>query len=418
MDPAQREVGDLSVKEMKFVLKAKGVADAEVGGWTRAGWPSSWRSTCCPMTSCRCSWRGAKTWPTPAVPPGAAKEAMTEAMAGGNLSQAQMKEAAEKMQSADPEQLKRQAAMMRSMPKDQLRRMNPQFANFSDQQMEMAIQQTEQMAANPEMMKMAAEQMKNMTPEQLEEMKKMAQGMGGAGAGGMGGMMGGGGGGSGGGGAVTSGGGGGGGGRRRRRRRRSRAAQCANGSVAGDEYGPRAAEEHAGDAEEEPAMLKSMMKMVPGGDKMDEKQLIAQLEAVEKMDPATLQRMMKFGQWGKAKFDAVKPYYDRANAAVGGHLLKILVLLVLFCCYRFIAWLFFGSWLFFPLLLLLLFCAAAAASSFAATRHRSAATRLVRRIHGRRARRGGYGGSRRRGRAGSSGGGSVGGSDDAEDEFD
>ena len=171
-----------------------------------------------------------------------------------------------------------------------------------------------------------------------------------------------------------------------------------------------------------PAMLKSMMKMVPGGDKMDEKQLLDQLEAVEKMDPATLQRMMKFGQWGKAKFDAVKPYYDRANAAVGGHLLKILVLLVLFCCYRFIAWLFFGSWLFYPSpsSSSSSAAAAAAASSFGgdASSFGGDASSFGGSMDG------GLDGAAMEvgvgamGGVGSSGGGSVGGSDDAEDEFD
>ena len=67
-----------------------------------------------------------------------------------------MKSAAEKMDNMNPEDLKRQATFMKTLPKEQLKRMNPQFANMSDQQIDMAISQMEMMANNPAMMKMAA----------------------------------------------------------------------------------------------------------------------------------------------------------------------------------------------------------------------------------------------------------------------
>ena len=38
---------------------------------------------------------------------------------------------------ADPEQLKAQARMMKNMDKNTVRRMNPQFANMSDQELDM-----------------------------------------------------------------------------------------------------------------------------------------------------------------------------------------------------------------------------------------------------------------------------------------
>ena len=52
---------------------------------------------------------------------------------------------------------------------DTLRRMHPQLANMSDDQIKAAATQFEMMTSNPEMMKMATDQMKNMTPEQMRQ---------------------------------------------------------------------------------------------------------------------------------------------------------------------------------------------------------------------------------------------------------
>lgn len=91
------------------------------------------------------------------------------------------------MADMSPEQLRQQAEMMKAMDKNTLRSMNPAMANWSDAQIEMAIQQMETMAENPDMMKQISEQMKTMKPEEIEKMKEMAasggfgEGMGGAG---------------------------------------------------------------------------------------------------------------------------------------------------------------------------------------------------------------------------------------------
>ena len=107
-----------------------------------------------------------------------------------NLSPDQFKAASEQMASMRPDQFKQQASMLRSMTKDTLRKTNPMMANMTDAQIDMAIQQMESMADNPDILKMASEQMKNLSPEQFDQMRKMATGPGGLGAG-MANMMGG-----------------------------------------------------------------------------------------------------------------------------------------------------------------------------------------------------------------------------------
>jgi hypothetical protein len=92
-----------------------------------------------------------------------------------NMTSDQFKEASQKISSLTPEQLKQQAAMLKSMPIETLRKTNPQFANMSEDQIKLAIQQMETMASNPEMLKMASEQMKNMDDEQFEQVKQMFQ---------------------------------------------------------------------------------------------------------------------------------------------------------------------------------------------------------------------------------------------------
>ncbi len=74
-----------------------------------------------------------------------------------------------------PEQLKQQAEMMKSMDTATLRRMNPAMANWSDQQIQMAISQMETMANNPEMVNTMKKQMEGMKPEEIENLRKLAE---------------------------------------------------------------------------------------------------------------------------------------------------------------------------------------------------------------------------------------------------
>ena len=95
--------------------------------------------------------------------------------------QQQHHQAAEQLSNMSPEQLMQQAQMMRSMDFGTLRRMNPQMANMSDGQINMAIQQLEMMAMNPSMVQQAANQMKNMTNEEFERQKQQVMGSGNSG---------------------------------------------------------------------------------------------------------------------------------------------------------------------------------------------------------------------------------------------
>jgi hypothetical protein len=65
-----------------------------------------------------------------------------------NFSEQEWKAAQSQMADADPEQLKAQARMMKNMDKNTVRRMNPQFANMSDQELDMMATQMEMMASN------------------------------------------------------------------------------------------------------------------------------------------------------------------------------------------------------------------------------------------------------------------------------
>jgi hypothetical protein len=87
-----------------------------------------------------------------------------------------MRSQADQLTQLSPDQLRQQARMMRSMPPDQIRRMNPQLAGMSDAQIHAAAAQMEQMADNPELVKMAADQVKNMSPEELQRVQQQQVG--------------------------------------------------------------------------------------------------------------------------------------------------------------------------------------------------------------------------------------------------
>ncbi|KAL3773683.1 hypothetical protein ACHAWO_010122 [Cyclotella atomus] len=87
-----------------------------------------------------------------------------------NMSSDQFKEASQKI-SRDTRQLKQQAAMLKSMPIDTLRRTNPQFANMSEDQIKLAIQQMETMASIPKCSKWPLNKIKNMDDAQFQQIK-------------------------------------------------------------------------------------------------------------------------------------------------------------------------------------------------------------------------------------------------------
>ena len=94
----------------------------------------------------------------------------------------QIQNQANQLKNISPDQLKQQAQMMRSMDPSMIRRMNPQMANFTDAQIQMAATQMEQMANNPQMVQGMVNQMSNMDDSQLDNMGDQF-GAGGAGAG-------------------------------------------------------------------------------------------------------------------------------------------------------------------------------------------------------------------------------------------
>lgn len=87
----------------------------------------------------------------------------------------QAAQAADQLSKMSPDQMRQQAHMMRSMDKNHIRRMNPQFANMSDAQINQVADQMEMMANNPAMMEMATNQMKNMDEAELQRMQAQAR---------------------------------------------------------------------------------------------------------------------------------------------------------------------------------------------------------------------------------------------------
>jgi hypothetical protein len=96
----------------------------------------------------------------------------------------QLRQGAERMASMSPDDLRKQATTMRAMGPAAMRAMNPQMANMSDTQIEMAIAQMEAVANDPNQLKMAAEQMKNMSEGELNRALEQQTAMMGGGAGG------------------------------------------------------------------------------------------------------------------------------------------------------------------------------------------------------------------------------------------
>mmetsp|Transcript_3355 Transcript_3355/g.4675 ORF Transcript_3355/g.4675 Transcript_3355/m.4675 type:complete len:473 (+) Transcript_3355:133-1551(+) len=87
----------------------------------------------------------------------------------------QLRQYQQQMTNMDPASFAAQASAMRGMDKATLRRMNPQFATMTDQQIDFAINQVEMMSKNPAMFEMAKNQLKQLSPEQLQQQAQAAQ---------------------------------------------------------------------------------------------------------------------------------------------------------------------------------------------------------------------------------------------------
>jgi len=115
-------------------------------------------------------------------PPSITTATTTTAAAAQAINSDQLRQGAERMASMSPDDLRKQATTMRAMGPAAMRAMNPQMANMTDAQIEMAIAQMEAVANDPNQLKMAAEQMKNMSESELTRaLEQQTAMMGGAG---------------------------------------------------------------------------------------------------------------------------------------------------------------------------------------------------------------------------------------------
>ena len=161
-----RDIDTLSIKELTYVLKQKDPNNL-VAGMDKSELKEMVQDQATPTEIAELLAHQHSTTTTTTT--------STSASGGvGGMTEEQIQNGAERMSNVSPEQLRQQAAMMRSMDPATLRRMNPQMANFTDEQIKMAANQMETMANNPSMMKMAAEQMKHMSPQDLSNMQRQA----------------------------------------------------------------------------------------------------------------------------------------------------------------------------------------------------------------------------------------------------
>ena len=178
----EKSCASLSIKEMKTILSAKGMADNDITGLSKSELISTLEEKCADAQE-----RSRHIAEAEAKAAAAAQAAQTKASSrrkggggsGNSLNANNLRSQADQFANMTPAQLMQQAQALRTMPAAQIRRMNPSMATFSDAQIAMAAQQMEMMASNPGMMKQAAEQMKSMDQSDLE---KVAAGAYGAGA--------------------------------------------------------------------------------------------------------------------------------------------------------------------------------------------------------------------------------------------
>lgn len=188
----------------------------------------------------------------------------------------QAEQAANMMSNMSPDQLRQQAQMLKTMDPDTIRATNPQLAHMTNEQIKQAASQFEMMASNPAMMKMAMEQLK--------------------------------------GGGAPSG------------QPGSSPADMAAQMGAGGDAGQMLANMDKTQMKQMLNSLKEspeMMKQFAGMTGMNEEQLRKGVESFASMDDTKMDsalKMMQTAQKAKDKWNTV-------NSKVGGHLLKILIVM-------------------------------------------------------------------------------------------
>lgn len=167
----EKSCASLSIKEMKTILAAKGMADNDVTGLSKSELISMLEEKCADAQERSRHIAEAEAKDAAAAQAAAQTKASRRkggSGSGNSLNANNLRSQADQFASMSPDQLMQQAQALRTMPASQIRRMNPAMANFSDAQIAMAAQQMEMMASNPSMMKQAAEQMKSMDQGDLE----------------------------------------------------------------------------------------------------------------------------------------------------------------------------------------------------------------------------------------------------------
>ena len=174
----EKSCASLSIKEMKTILAAKGMAENDITGLSKSELISMVEQKCADAQE-----RSRHIAEAEAKAAAAAQAAQTKASrrkggggSGNSLNANNLRSQADQFANMTPAQLMQQAQALRTMPAAQIRRTNPAMANFSDAQIAMAAQQMEMMASNPGMMKQAAEQMKSMDQSDLEKVAAGAYG--------------------------------------------------------------------------------------------------------------------------------------------------------------------------------------------------------------------------------------------------
>mmetsp|Transcript_32861 Transcript_32861/g.104820 ORF Transcript_32861/g.104820 Transcript_32861/m.104820 type:complete len:620 (-) Transcript_32861:1260-3119(-) len=225
-------------------------------------------------------------------------------------------------QMENPELLRTQARQLREMDPDLVRRSNPNMRNFSDAQIKFAADQMDLMAGNPAMMEMAKQHMKNMTPEQLSNMQDTAAKAGLAAGPGM-------------------------------------TAPAAGGATPPAPGGMPSAEQMAGMMDQmdpammenmidvvkkNPDMLKSVLKSNPMFGNMSDSAIDAQLDMLNKVDPATMKKWIGYASKAQKVFAPAVKLYAKADKAIGQgrlkHILRGAALAFLaYLASRFLVWL-------------------------------------------------------------------------------
>eukprot|EP00980_Cylindrotheca_fusiformis_P027963 scaffold22574_cov125-Cylindrotheca_fusiformis.AAC.16 len=158
-----RSAESLSIKELKTVLLSKGVAESELTGIDKSDLQSK-------LSNLQLSEEGIAELLAMADAP---KPASTTRHSNPSMDPTQ---AASQLENMSPDQLRQQARAMKTMDPATIRRMNPQFANMTDSQLQMAADQMLMMADNPEMLKAASNQIKNMSPQEIQRMQSQMVG--------------------------------------------------------------------------------------------------------------------------------------------------------------------------------------------------------------------------------------------------